>query len=156
MPDLHVPRVTVSARLLLTQGISRPGSLYLYERAPQHDGAESPLDMLNRADPFFPFQPEEGDGVMLVAKAHTVTVAVDHQAPISDPERLEVAKVVGVELVLAGGSTLGGWARYELPEGHSRLLDYLNAGPAPFFSIWTEVTTHFVNRAHVMYARPLE
>ena len=37
-----------------------------------------------------------------------------------------------------------------------RLLDYLNTSGAGFFAVWTHATTHYVNRAHVMYARPLE
>lgn len=156
MPDLVLPRVTTSARLLLTQGVARPGTVYLLERARQHDGPETPVEMLNRDDGFFPFRPDDGPGVLLVAKAHTVTLSVDRQAPITDPARLHAAKMVGVELVLEGGATLGGWASYELPEGHSRLLDYLNATAAPFFAIWSHATTHYVNRAHVLYARPLE
>ena len=43
---------------------------------------------------------------MLIAKAHTVTVSQDRQVPILDPIRLSAARMVGVELVLAGGSTL--------------------------------------------------
>jgi hypothetical protein len=155
MADFVLPRTQATARVLLTQGVSQPGTVYLLDRVPHHDGPETPLEMLNRDDAFFPFRPDDGDGVLLLAKAHTVTVSLDRQAPISDPARLSAATQTGLELVLAGGSTLGGWASYELPEGHTRLLDYLNASQAPFFAIWTHATTHFVNRAHVLYARPL-
>jgi hypothetical protein len=156
VPDLHVPRKTLSTRLVLTHGASQVGTVYLLDRASQHDGPETPLEMLNRDEAFFPFKPDEGDGVMLIAKAHTVSVSVDRQVPISDPARLSAAKTAALELVLAGGSTLGGLASYELPEGHSRLLDYLNSSPASFFAVWTHATTHYVNRAHVLYARPVE
>ena len=57
-------------------------------------------------------------------------------------------------MVLADGSTLHGWAHVELPEQHSRLLDYLNATPEPFFAVTAEDGTHYLNRAHVLYARP--
>jgi hypothetical protein len=60
-----------------------------------------------------------------------------------------------VEVVLASGSTLGGWASVELPGQHARLLDYLNASYDPFFALWSHTTTHYVNRAYVLYARPL-
>lgn len=154
--DLTLPRLSVPARLLLTQGAPRAGTIYLLDRVPQHHGPETPLEMLNRPEGFFPFRPDEDGGVLLVAKSHTVTLSVDRQAPIPDPDRLSAARLAGLELVLAGGSTLGGWASYELPEGHARLLDYLNETAAPFFAIWTHATTHYVNRAHVLYARPLE
>src|SRR5690349_5239522 len=125
------------------------------ERVPQHDGPETVLELLNRPEGFFAFQPAANEDVLLVSKLQTVSLSIDRQAPIADPARLSAARMLGVELVLAGGSTLGGWASAELPEGHSRLLDYLNATPEPFFAVWTHAATHYVNRAFVMYARPL-
>jgi hypothetical protein len=156
--EFSLPRARLSARLLLTQGVSRPGTVFLVERMPYHDGPETVLEMLNRDEGFFPFQPadDDGGGMMLIAKAHTVTVSIDRQAPIADPARLSAARMAGIELVMAGGATLGGWASYEMPDGHARLLDYLNASTQPFFAIWTHATTHYVNRAHVLYAHPLE
>lgn len=126
------------------------------ERVPQHDGSETPLEMLNRPNAFFAFRPEDEDGVLLVSKANTVALTIERQAPIADPARLSAARMVGVECVLVGGSTIGGWASIELPAGHQRLLDYLNASPEPFFAVWSHAATHYVNRAHVLYARPLE
>ena len=156
MSDLSLPRTPVPARLLLTQGISRPGQIYVMERVPHHDGPETVLELLNRPEGFFAFRPAEDDEVLLVSKVQTVSLTVDRQAPIADPARLSAARMLGIELVLVGGSTLGGWASVELPEHHARLLDYLNASDEPFFAMWTHATTHYVNRAHVLYARPLD
>jgi hypothetical protein len=64
--------------------------------------------------------------------------------------------MLGLEIALAGGSSLSGWASAELPPEHSRLLDYLNVSQDPFFALWTHAATHYVNRAHVVYARPLD
>jgi hypothetical protein len=122
------------------------------DRVPQHAGAETPLDMLNRAEGFFPFQPREsGAGVLLVAKSRTVTLTVP--PPASDSARLSAAKQASLVVTLADGSELSGWATIELPEHHSRILDYLNSGE-PFFAIATRDRLHIVNRAHVLYARP--
>jgi len=153
--ELSLPRTPIPANLLLTQGVSRPGQIYVMERVPHHDGPETVLELLNRPEGFFAFRPAEDDEVQLVSKGQTVSLSVDRQAPIADPARLSAARTLGVEIVMAGGSTLGGWASVELPEGHARLLDYLNAAPAPFFAVWTHAATHYVNRAFVMYARPL-
>jgi len=153
--DLSLPRTPVPANLLLTQGVSRPGHLFLMERVPHHDGPETVLELLNRPEGFFAFRPR-GDGeVLLVSKVQTVSLSVDRQAPIADPARLSAARMLGVEIVLAGGSTLGGWASAELPQEHARLLDYLNASRDSFFAVWTHAATHYVNRAYVLYARPL-
>ena len=146
MADFSMPRVAVPAILLLAGGGKREGEVYVMERVGQHAGPETPLDMLNRADPFFPFRSKkDGEGVLLVAKARTVTLTVP---------RPPAAKKATLEITLADGSILNGWATLELPQHHSRLLDYLNAAAEPFFALTTSAEVHLVNRAHVLYARP--
>jgi hypothetical protein len=151
-----IPRVAVPATLLLTAGGPRRGQIYLMERVPQHTGPETPLEMLNRADGFFPFRPD-GDGTVLLAtKAHTIMLSVAADDAAQDPARLSAARLVSLELTLVDGSTLRGFASAELPEHHSRLLDYLNASALPFFAVSAGEEFHFVNSAHVVYARPQE
>jgi len=151
-----LPRTAVLARVLMTQGVTHLGELYVMERVPQHDGPETVVEMLNRREAFFAFRPESGEELLLMSKMHTVSVSLDRQAPIADPARLSAAKLLGLEIVLAGGSTLSGWASAELPPEHARLLDYLNTFREPFFALWTHAATYYVNRAHVVYVRPLD
>jgi hypothetical protein len=156
MTGFSIPRVAVAATLLQTAGGKREGEVYVMERVPQHAGHETPLDMLNRAEGFFPFRPKggaDGDGVLLVAKARTVSLTVPQTEP-EDKARLSAAKQARLELTLADGTQLRGWATLELPQHHSRVLDYLNAAIEPFFAIVTDDGVHLVNRAHVLYARP--
>jgi len=153
--DFSLPRTPIAARLLLTQGVSRPGQIYVMERVPHHDGPETVLELLNRPEGFFAFRPAEDEEILLVSKVQTVSLSVDRQAPIADPARLSAARTLGLEVVLAGGATLGGWASVELPEQHARLLDYLNASEEAFFAVWSHAATHYVNRAYVLFARPL-
>ncbi len=149
-----MPRVAIPATLLLAGGGKREGDVYVSERVPQHAGPETPLDMLNRPDAFFPFRShKDGEGVLLVAKARTVLLTVA-RADALDSARLSAAKQASLELTLADGSTLSGWATLELPEYHSRLLDYLNASAEPFFALTTADAVQLVNRAHVLFARP--
>jgi len=154
MTAFSIPRAAIPASLLLTVGERRQGQIYLMERVPSHTGHETPLEMLNRADAFFPFRTADDGAVLLVTKVHTITLSVPRAAAPEDPARLSAAKQAGIELTLAEGSRLTGWATLELPVGHSRLLDYLNASPDPFFAVTTGDAVHFVNRAHVLYARP--
>ena len=153
MTGFSIPRVAVPARLLLTDGDRRPGEIYVMERVPHHTGPETPLEMLNRAEGFFPFRPAADGTILLVTKAHTIILSVAADAAAQDPARLSAARLVPVELTLVDGSTLRGFATAELPEHHSRLLDYLNAA-GPFFAVSADDQFHFVNRAHVLYARP--
>ncbi len=154
MSGFSIPRVAMPATLLQTAGGKREGEIYVMERVPQHAGQETPLDMLNRAEGWFPFRPKgNGDGVLLVAKARTVFLTV----PLTEPEdaaRLSAAKQARLEVTLADGTQLNGRATLELPQHHSRVLDYLNAAAEPFFAITTADGVHLVNRAHVLYARP--
>ena len=153
MTGFHLPRTAIPARITLTQGRPRGGTIFLAARVPQHDGPETPLEMMNRPEPFFPFRPAEDDDILLVAKGQTIDLTVD-RGPIADPDRLFAAKELRLELVLANGSTIAGRAAVELPEHHSRPLDYLNASTDPFFALSTDESTHYVNRAHVLFARP--
>ena len=102
MSDFSLPRTPVPAQLLLTQGVSRPGVVYVMERVAHHDGPETVLEMLNRPEGFFAFRPTDEGDVLLVSKAHTISLSLDRQAPIADPTRLSVARMLGTELVLAG------------------------------------------------------
>jgi hypothetical protein len=149
-----LPRLAIPAQLLLTEGPARPGEIYVMERVPQHAGAETPLDMLNRPEAFFPFRAAADGGILLVAKARTIALSTPRTASEEDPARLSAAKMAAVELTLSDGSQISAMATLELPTHHSRLLDYLNASPDPFFAVSTAGRVHFVNRAHVLYARP--
>lgn len=128
------------------------------DRVPHHDGPETTLEMLNRPDGFFPFMPDghsDPRAVLLIAKAHTVSLSVEG-AVFADPARQSAAQSADLELVLEGGSTISGRAQFELPTGHQRLLDYLNASQEAFFAVSQNGTTHYVNRVHVLYARPAD
>src|SRR5207302_9328959 len=95
--------------LLQTAGGKREGEIYVMERVPQHAGRETALDMLNRAEGFFPFRPRANDaGVLMVAKARTAFLTV----PLAEPEdktRLTAAKQARLEVTLADGAQLRRW-----------------------------------------------
>jgi len=155
-----MPRVAVPATLLLTAGGRREGEIYVMERVSQHAGPETPLDMLNRPEGFFPFRPKNdgaggaGAAILLVTKARTVTLTIPRTTASEDPARMSAARTGRLEVTLADGSHVSGWVTIELPEHHSRLLDYLNATGEPFFTVSTADEIHLVNRAHVLFARP--
>lgn len=150
-----IPRAAIPAVLLQTGGGKRTGEIYVMEGVPQHAGPETPLDMLNRPEGFFPFRPtDDGHTVLLVSKARTVALTVPRATTSEDPDRISAARTGRLELMLADGSRLSGSATIEMPQHHSRLLDYLNASAEPFFAITTADEVHLVNRAHVLYARP--
>src|SRR2546428_7305900 len=105
MSQFSLPRSPVPARVLLAQGVSRPGDVFVMERVPHHDGAETVLEMLNRREGFFAFRPADEEGVLLMSKVHPVSVSGDRPAPIADPARLSAAPLLGGGLGPVGGAT---------------------------------------------------
>jgi hypothetical protein len=151
--SFSIPSVAIPAMLLQAGGGRHEGEVYVTERALQHAGHETALDMLNRPGGFFPFRPKGGGArIWLVAKARTVTLTVPRTEP-EDADRLSAAKQASLEVTLADGSTLTGRATLELPVHHSRILDYLNEAEQ-FFAITTTEQLLIVNRAHVLHVRP--
>ncbi len=148
----------VSVRLALTGADERRGVVFLPQQAFDKVGLEATLEILNGPDGFFPFRTHEGgEGeILLVAKAHTVSVVVDDTDKPDGSDRHRPAKTLELEVALVNGEVVAGTASVELPEHHSRLLDFLNATARPFFAVTANGTTHYLNRHHVLYARPRE
>lgn len=144
----------IPADIALADQARLSGQLHVQGRVAQHDGPETPLEMLNRPDPFFPVTLEQGK-VAFVAKAQVAFVVGAPHLGQSDPERVSAAKTIALEIVMVGGEEFRGWATLELPPTRARTLDYLNAS-GTFFSLQGEDATRFINRAFVRMVRPLD
>src|SRR2546422_11527935 len=119
MTSFALPRTSIVARLQLTHGGSRTGEIFVFDRVTEHSGPETPLEMLNRPEGFFPFRADGKDAVLLVTKALTVSLTVPHAASISDPDRLSAARTIRLDVMLANGSTLAGAGAGEAPQHHT-------------------------------------
>lgn len=149
-----LPRVSGRARLRLSSGEEQWGTVYLMPAAERHSGAETPLEMLNRFERFFPFRPDGGSGVLLVAKAQTLWLAEDGDETGGDAVQLVGRTSVGLDVTLVDGTMLSGVTAFDLPQAGGRVLDYLNVAQERFFALAAAADTYFVNRDHVRYARP--
>jgi hypothetical protein len=144
----------ISADISLADQARLSGELHVQGRVAHHDGPETPLEMLNRSDPFFPVTLDQGN-VAFLAKSQVAVVSCAPHLGQSDPERASAAKTIALEIVMAGGQEFRGWATLELPPTRARTLDYLNAAGA-FFSLQGEDAMRLINRAHVRVVRPLD
>lgn len=142
----------LSADVLFADGGVLHGDLHLQPASAYHLGAETPLDMLNRPDAFFPVTLPDG-GVALVAKSQTAVVVCKRVGESADTERQFIAKTVPLVVRMAGGAEYSGTAVHEMPPTHARPLDFLNE-PSRFFSITDEDTTWHINRALVQHVLP--
>lgn len=164
--SLSLPRTAVAVSLRLADGEAFTGDVFVMDRVAYRDGPETVLEMLNRAEDFFPFRVRSGKNknkkkkgitepqVLLVARSHTVAVTLDTASLLGDPERRAAAHAVTLNVHLTTGNPVTGEARFEAPAMRQRPLDYLNASRDPFFALAAGDTTWYINRVHVRYVRP--
>jgi hypothetical protein len=144
----------VAARVLLAEGVVLAGNLHLLARTTYPTDSESPLEMLNRDDPFFALTLAEG-GVAFVSKAQVAVVSCQDLSLVNDPARESAAKLVELSVQLTDGIEYRGRSSFELPPGRNRALDYVNA-PGRFFALWTDDIAQYINKALVRLIRPLD
>ena len=142
----------IPAQVILAEAVVIQGDIHLQPRVGHHDGPETPLEMLNRTDPFFPVTLTEGQ-IAFAAKAQVAMVTCDPDVALTDMERASAAKTIRLHVTMAGGNQVEGWASLELPPTRNRTLDYLNE-PGPFFALRTEASTCYINRTYVRVVKP--
>ena len=144
----------VSAEVLLSDGAVLEGELHLAASAAYPLGSESPLEMLNRNEPFFALALRQG-GVAFLSKSQVAVVSCADSGQSTDPARATAARLVALEVVVVTGAEYRGRCSFELPPSRSRALDYVNA-PGEFFTVWTNELTCYFNKSLVRLIRPLD
>lgn len=145
----------MAARVTLAEGMVIQGELHLQPRVAFHDGAELPVEMLNRPDHFFVMSLPTGE-VVFVSKDQVATLAhkENDSGLDTDPERQSVARIFAFEVMMVGGEEHRGMVASELPPTRARALDFLNADER-FFALHTNDGILCLNRRFIRAARPL-
>lgn len=146
MDDLRVPKRRISADVLLPGGVSRRMSLFLAEAAPDHDGPERPLDLLNGRAEFIPTVDETTGQTDFLNRATIAAVRVQPEPEPEEPPTIPTEHEV--EVLLVDGAVLRGLVSYVRPPEHGRLVDFLNE-PTPFFPLLDGGAVALVNKRHV-------
>jgi hypothetical protein len=144
----------VAARVVLAEGVVLAGELHLLARITSPNVSESPLEMLNREDPFFALSLAEG-GVAFVSKSQVAVVSCQSLDPLDDPDRASAAKLVSLAVEMTDGIEYRGRSSFELPPNRARALDYIN-GMGRFFTLATDGITQYINKTQVRLIRPLD
>lgn len=144
----------VAAIITLADGEVVPGYLHVQSAVSHRDGVETPLEMLNRPEGFFPLTDDE-DGVCFLSKAQVVMVMCEWAETELDEEVEASARTIALHVTLGTGEEFDGQATVLLPPPRARPLDYVNS-LAPFFLLKTEGGPRLINRAHVHLVRPLQ
>jgi hypothetical protein len=144
----------LAAEVVLADGVVLEGDLHLATRTAYPLDTESPLEMLNRPEPFFALTLQQGE-VAFVSKAQVAVVSCRDQLPLRDPTRASAARLVALEVALATGAEYRGRSTFELPPSRARALDYVNASGS-FFTVWSNDLTRYFNKSLVRLIRPLD
>ena len=148
----------VRAVVTLANGEVYPGEIHLLDWMHHRAGPETPLEMLNRGDGFFPLT-QNGGETIFVPKGQVAIVTCEWPPDGWPPEGMEPLPHPGRRISLlvriSSGEEYRGEAVVELRTGRDRALDYLNES-GPFFQLVTEGAPRLINRAHVSIVRPLD
>jgi hypothetical protein len=145
--DLRVPKHKTAVEVALPGGAIRRMALFLAEAAPDHDGPETPLDLLNGRDEFIPAFDEAAGAMAFLHRPGLPVVRVARALDAAEPE-LTLPTEHEVEVTLLDGSALAGLVSYVRPTDRSRLMDVLNE-PTPFFRLLQDEQVAYVNKRHV-------
>lgn len=140
----------VTGEISFSEGSSLEGEIHLQVGTATRASVETPLEMLNRPEKFFPVALEDGS-VRLVAKAHVTVVSFASDAP--ETPHLEVTEPQRLDVYMADGSEHSGDVYIELGPLSPRDLDFLNEAE-PFFALSGPDGILYLNRSHVKYVRP--
>ncbi|HTS86942.1 MAG TPA: hypothetical protein VMG41_00495 [Gemmatimonadales bacterium] len=143
----------LAVRVTLAEGLVIQGDVHLQPRVAWRDGPETPIELLNRGEAFFPMTLPNGD-IVFVAKEQVAVLGYPAVVAFDDPERKVAARMIPLEVMMVGGHEHRGIAVSELPPTRSRALDFLNA-PERFFQLLTDEGTLCLNRRFVRATRPL-
>jgi hypothetical protein len=150
--DYRIEKVRHRVDVTLGSGGRLEGDIFLPATGRFRAGPEEPLDVLNDDEAFLALVLLTGEP-LLVQKSHIAVVVTGWLADDDTVDR----GVVGmhVELALADGSARTGSIFPEVPVDRPRLGDFLNDTPLRFIALFANGQLQLVNRAHIVYARPV-
>ena len=135
-------------------GESLKGEIFLNTSAVGHPGPETPLDVFNDGDAFFPLLLENGE-TRIIATSRVADISWDSDESI-DEDRAAVARSTSLEVRLMNGATYKGTMLIEVPLRHSRIMDFLNFHSKRFLTISSDGKSISINREMVESVRPLD
>lgn len=127
MSELRVPTVPVLAELLCADGRRFHGRIFLPSAASTHSGATRAAEWMNEPSRFFPFLPDGSSAPVLMNKREILVLSVEATADAGDAADEETGSPIRQVAIEAESERLDGSLLIEMPENHTRVLDYLNS-----------------------------
>jgi hypothetical protein len=146
LKELRIPTLALDAEILCADGKSFQGRIFLPVASSHHSGPMRPDEWLNDgATPFFPFLPRNSSASVILNKAEVVVLTVLAETAPDEEGVQSPRRNVRVE---CRDRTVSGAVVIDMPEGHQRVLDYLNA-PGPFLVVREGQKHHLVRKSRI-------
>lgn len=154
--DYRIEKRRLSVVLTTTGGERMSGELFVQPISRYHSGPEQAPDIMNGADPFFPFALDDGETI-LVAKDQVREVEFDHPHDVGEePDGVVGVRRSVIEVTLAEGAVVTGTVYLQVPFDRPRLLDFLNRYDRRFITLYVPGGARLVNRRLIERVRPLD
>jgi hypothetical protein len=139
MREYQVEKQKVAVSIELVDGQTRDGVIFLSPFSSFHSGAQTLLDLMCEEEPFVPFVADDGKFLLInkVQISHLRYQKVDDDKPV-------LGTPLEVTVTFTNSRQLSGTVVLEVPEGKSRLLDFMNSN-RDFFGLECEDDDYVVN-----------
>ena len=148
MSEYQVEKQKVAVTVELVDGQTRDGEVFLSPFSSQHSGPQTLTELMSEEEPFVPFVGGDGS-FLLINKAQISHVRYQKEAD----DELLLGTPLEVMVTFTNSRRLSGTLLLEVPEGQSRLLDFMNANTA-FFRLQCEDGDYVVNPNTIIEITP--
>jgi hypothetical protein len=147
MSELRVPTVVLQAAVECADGRKFSGRIFIPAASPRHPGPTRPEEWMNEPAPFFPFLPDDAEAPVLMNKREILVISVPASA--DDGEIPDGADSPVRHVILeAEKRRLEGTLVIDMPQGHMRVLDYVNRAGA-FITLRDADTHHLIQKERI-------
>jgi hypothetical protein len=147
MDDLRVPTTSLPVEILCADGRAMLGDIFLPAQSSLQSGPMRPDEWSESPHPFFPFRSREAQTLTILNRGEVVSLTVPAASNGAADDTCTDVPVVRIA-VEAGGTRFEGDVMVDMPPGHQRVADWLNA-PAAFLTVRTGSAHHLIQKRHV-------
>ncbi len=141
MSIYRVEKTELPVVVFQADGSVMKGVVFLSSATYNHMGTQTLNDLMKEPGDFFPFRSESGN--FCVTNKQTIT-HIRFEPLQSDPEQQSLGHREDVDVKFVGGEQLTGTVTIEMPDGKSRLFDFINAMDG-FFMLQNQEALYLVN-----------
>lgn len=146
--DFRIEKSRLPVVLITAEGQRISGDLFVQASTRNKLGHETPFDVLNAPEPFFPIATMKGR-TLLLAKDEVRELFVARED--ADDSEWEFGTPAEVDVVMHGGSRHVGTILIQQSSGHQRVLDHLNRLHDRFVALYKDEGIVLLNRARIAH-----